>query len=451
MEEYLDQTFKDNISSLLGDGADAFFASYAKPPVRSLRVNTLKRADLGALFPDVDFTPVPWCKDAFYYPDSFSAGKTAAHLAGAYYVQEASATFPVIALEVRPGEKVLDLCAAPGGKSTQIAAALKGEGLLVANEIIPSRAAVLSQNIERLGVKNAIVLNHDPRDFEDRFCGWFDKILVDAPCSGEGMFRKSPDAAREWTPDSPAACAARQAEILNSAFKMLKPGGVLVYSTCTLNAKENEETVARVLDAHANIQLYPIKAQIPQPKLLGVNASDAVIDGTVRIMPHLADGEGHFCARFLKTDGEVVRVKPLRRAKNGAFDKAFTKFCAQYLNVRPSADLFFGEYGYSAPPDCPDLDRLRVLRAGVQLGRLVKDRFEPSHSFALALTSDEIKNSLSFDEGAKELTAYLCGETLPCAFDGWATVCVNGLPLGWGKASNGVLKNHIPKGLRINR
>ncbi len=451
MDGYLKQTFIDNVSSLLGDGADAFFASYAKPSVRSLRVNTLKRADLGALFPDVDFTPVPWCGDAFYYPDSFSAGKTAAHLAGAYYVQEASATFPVTALEVRPGEKVLDLCAAPGGKSTQIAAALKGEGLLVANEIIPSRAAVLSQNIERLGVKNAIVLNHDPRDLEDRFCGWFDKILVDAPCSGEGMFRKSPDAAREWTPDSPAACAARQAEILNSAFKMLKPGGVLVYSTCTLNAKENEETVARVLDTHANIQLYPIKAQIPQPKLLGVNASDAVIEGTVRIMPHLADGEGHFCARFLKTDGEVVRVKPLRRAKNGAFDKAFTKFCAQYLNVRPADDLFFGEYGYSAPSDCPDLDRLRVLRAGVQLGRLVKDRFEPSHSFALALTSDEIKNSLSFDEGAKELTAYLCGETLPCAFDGWATVCVNGLPLGWGKASNGVLKNHIPKGLRINR
>lgn len=451
MDGYLKQTFIDNVSSLLGDGADAFFASYAKPPVRSLRVNTLKRADLDALFPDVDFTPVPWCGDAFYYPDSFSAGKTAAHLAGAYYVQEASATFPVTALEVRPGEKVLDLCAAPGGKSTQIAAALKGEGLLVANEIIPSRAAVLSQNIERLGVKNAIVLNHDPRDLEDRFCGWFDKILVDAPCSGEGMFRKSPDAAREWTPDSPAACAARQAEILNSAFKMLKPGGALVYSTCTLNAKENEETVARVLDAHADIQLYPIKAQIPQPKLLGVNASDAVIEGTVRIMPHLADGEGHFCARFLKTDGEVVRVKPLRRAKNGAFDKAFTKFCAQYLNVRPADDLFFGEYGYSAPPDCPDLDRLRVLRAGVQLGRLVKDRFEPSHSFALALTSDEIKNSLSFDEGAKELTAYLCGETLPCAFDGWATVCVNGLPLGWGKASNGVLKNHIPKRLRINR
>lgn len=451
MDGYLKQTFIDNVSSLLGDGADAFFASYAKPPVRSLRVNTLKRADLGALFPDVDFTPVPWCGDAFYYPDSFSAGKTAAHLAGAYYVQEASTTFPVTALEICPGEKVLDLCAAPGGKSTQIAAALKGEGLLVANEIIPSRAAVLSQNIERLGVKNAIVLNHDPRDLEDRLCGWFDKILVDAPCSGEGMFRKSPDAAREWTPDSPAACAARQAEILNSAFKMLKPGGVLVYSTCTLNAKENEETVARVLDTHANIQLYPIKAQIPQPKLLGVNASDAVIEGTVRIMPHLADGEGHFCARFLKTDGEVVRVKPLRRAKNGAFDKAFTKFCAQYLNVRPADDLFFGEYGYSAPPDCPDLDRLRVLRAGVQLGRLVKDRFEPSHSFALALTSDELKNSLSFDEGAKELTAYLCGETLPCAFDGWATVCVNGLPLGWGKASNGVLKNHIPKGLRINR
>lgn len=451
MDGYLKQTFKDNISSLLREQADDFFASYEKPAVRSLRVNTLKPVDLSVLFPDTRFTPVPWCTDAFYHPESFSAGKTAAHLAGAYYIQEASATFPVTALEVRPGDKVLDLCAAPGGKSTQIAAALKGEGLLVANEIVPSRAAVLSQNVERIGVRNAVVLNHDPRDLEDRFCGWFDKILVDAPCSGEGMFRKSPEAAREWTPDSPAACAARQAEILSSAFKMLKPGGVLVYSTCTLNAQENEETVARALDAHADIRLYPIKTDIPQPALYGVNASGDVIDGTVRIMPHLADGEGHFCARFVKTDGEQGRVRPFRPTANRAFDKAFSKFCSQYLKVRPVADMFFGEYGYSAPPDCPDLDRLKVLRAGIQLGKLVKDRFEPSHSLALALNADDVKNVLSFDEGAKELKAYLCGETLPCDFDGWATVCVNSLPLGWGKASGGVLKNHLPKGLRINR
>ena len=446
----LPQEFLSRMQKRLGTAYPAFLRCYEQPPVKAVRANLLKvTAEEFALAPFAG-ERVPWAEGGFY-TQAEGLGHTPAHHAGLFYAQEPSAMCAAPLLGAKPGERVLDLCAAPGGKTTQLAAAMRGEGVLVANEYVFSRARILSQNVERLGIGNCAVVSADPAALARALPCYFDKVLVDAPCSGEGMFRKSPDAAREWTPDSPAACAARQAEILNSAFKMLKPGGVLVYSTCTLNAKENEETVARVLDAHANIQLYPIKAQIPQPKLLGVNASDAVIEGTVRIMPHLADGEGHFCARFLKTDGEVVRVKPLRRAKNGAFDKAFTKFCAQYLNVRPADDLFFGEYGYSAPPDCPDLDRLRVLRAGVQLGRLVKDRFEPSHSFALALTSDEIKNSLSFDEGAKELTAYLCGETLPCAFDGWATVCVNGLPFGWGKASNGVLKNHIPKGLRINR
>lgn len=451
MAKYLKQDFISSVKALLGEQADAFFATYENPPVRSLRVNSLKPVDMKALFPDVSFTAVQWCKDAFYYPENFAAGKTAAHLAGAYYVQEASATFPVTALEVDPGDKVLDLCAAPGGKSTQIAAALKGEGLLVANEIVSSRAAALSQNIERLGVKNAVVLNHDPRELEARFCGYFDKILVDAPCSGEGMFRKFPETALEWTADSPSLCAARQAGILSTAFSMLKPGGTLVYSTCTLNAAENEEVVARVLDAHANIQLYPIKTDIPQPVLHGVNASAEIKDGTVRIMPHLAEGEGHFCARFTKTDGDQGRIKPLKPAKNGAFDKAFSLFCSRYLNVRPAANLFFGDYGYCAPADCPDLDRLRVLRAGIQLGKLIKDRFEPSHSLALALGADQAKNVLSFNEGDKETLAYLGGETLPCDFDGWALVCVNALPLGWGKASGGVLKNHLPKGLRINR
>lgn len=443
--------FIDNMRSLLGGNADDFFASYSRDPVCSLRVNTLKTRDIRSLFPDVAFTPVKWCKDAYYYPSSFRAGKTAAHLAGAYYVQEASATFPATALGINEGDKVLDLCAAPGGKSTHIAALLNGTGLLVCNEIVPSRASVLSQNVERLGVKNAVVLNEDPRDLEKRFTGYFDKILVDAPCSGEGMFRKNPEAAEEWTPDSPSVCAARQFEILSSAFTMLKAGGTLVYSTCTFNAEENEETVARILDAHSDVVLSPLKTDIPQPELFNVNASEEIINGTVRIMPHLADGEGHFCARFIKTDGEQGGIKPLKQGKNQSFDKAFSKFCASYLNVKPGADLFFGEYGYSAPEGCPSLDRLKVLRAGVQLGKLVKDRFEPSHSLALALKASEAKNVLDLNEGSKEATSYLMGETLPCDLEGWTLVTVSSLPLGWGKANGGILKNHLPKGLRINR
>lgn len=452
MTENFDSKFISDMISLLGqDGAKAFFSSYTEEPVCSLRVNTLKVKDIKALYPDVEFTPVPWCDNACYYPSSFKAGKTAAHLAGAYYIQEASATFPVTVLEIKEGEKVLDLCAAPGGKSTQIAELLKGTGLLVSNEIIPSRANALSQNIERLGVKNAVVLNADPRDLEKRFSCFFDKILVDAPCSGEGMFRKNPDAAKERSADSPAICAARQREILKSAFKMLKKGGVLVYSTCTFNKSENEETVAAILEECDGIELYPIKTDIPQPELFGVDATEEIIDGTVRIMPHLARGEGHFCARFLKTDGEEGRVKPLKRTVNRAFEPAFKKFADKYLNVRPCADLFFGDYGYVAPDGCPDLSGLKVLRAGVQLGQLVKDRFEPSHSLALALRADEAKNVLSLKEGDEMTTRYLMGETLQCDLDGWTLVTVGSLPLGWGKASCGVLKNHLPKGLRINR
>lgn len=451
MTATLRQEFKDNMKALLGEAADDFFRSYDDEPVRSLRVNTLKTSDISRIFPEVGFTPVSWCENSYYYPSDFAAGKTAAHLAGAYYIQEASATFPATVLDIKEGDKVLDLCAAPGGKSTHIAALLNGTGLIVSNEIVPSRASVLSQNIERAGVKNAVVISENPGDIEDRFAGFFDKILVDAPCSGEGMFRKNPEAAQEWTPSSPDICAARQHEILCSAFKMLKAGGVLVYSTCTFNAKENEETVARILSERDDIELYPIKTDIPQPVLHGVNASDGIINGTVRIMPHLAKGEGHFCARFIKKDGEEGKTRLLKAGKNAAFDKAYSEFCKKYLNIKPGADLFFGEYGYCAPDNCPDLTRLKVLRAGVQLGQLIKDRFEPSHSFALALKADEVRNVLDLREGSREVNAYLMGETLPCDHDGWTLVTVNSLPLGWGKASGGILKNRLPKGLRINR
>lgn len=443
--------FKYNIKTLLKDKADDFFSACEKEPVSSLRVNTLKTDGIGQFFPDVDFSPVKWCGDAYYYPSSFKAGKTALHVAGAYYIQEASATFPATALGVEKGDKILDLCAAPGGKSTQIACLLGGTGLLVSNEIVPSRAAILSQNLERCGIKNAVVLNEDPRDLEDRFEGYFDKILVDAPCSGEGMFRKNPEAADEWTENTPAVCAARQYEILTSALKMLRQGGVLVYSTCTFSPAENEETVQKILDNRDDVKLSPVNTDIPQPELYGVNASREVIDGTVRIMPYLAEGEGHFCARFVKTSSAEHSVRPLKKKHNPAFDKAFSKFCSSFLNIRPYADLFFGEYGYASPEDCPSLDRLRVLRAGVQLGKLVKDRFEPSHSFALSLKREDAKNVLDLKEGSKEVTAYLMGETLPCDFEGWTLVTVNSLPLGWGKASGGILKNHLPKGLRINR
>lgn len=440
-----------NIKSLLRDNADDFKKAMQKEPLPSLRINTLK-ADKDALncF-DVPFSQVAWCGDGYYYPASFKAGKTALHLAGAYYIQEASAMLPATVLGAEPGDKVLDLCAAPGGKSTQIACALKGSGLLVSNEIIPSRAAILSQNIERCGIRNAIVTCASPQILEKRFPAFFDKILVDAPCSGEGMFRKNPEACEEWTDESPSLCAQRQLCVLESALTMLKSGGKLVYSTCTFSKEENEEVINALLEKHPQLSLIPVNCDIPQPVLYDVNADEAVIKGCVRIMPHLAQGEGHFCAAIRKNDGEEKKYKLCSLRKNAAAQKAVKDFCKKYLNCDLEPDLFFGDTVYSAPQDCPDLNGLKVLRAGLCLGEIIKGRFEPSHSLALALTPSDVKNVVDLAEASPDVNAYLLGNTLPCELDGWTLVCVNGISLGWGKANGGILKNKLPKGLRINK
>lgn len=365
----------------------------------------------------------------------------------------------------QPGEYVLDLCAAPGGKSTQIAGRMQGEGLLVCNEIVPNRAKILSQNIERFGVKNAVVLNHSPQELEVRFPSFFDRIIVDAPCSGEGMFHKEEEALTEWSPENVSMCAERQKEILACAVRMLRPGGVLVYSTCTFAPAEDEEMVRWLLDNYPDLGLQPIDTE-------AMGISEGKVLGTGRIWPHKQRGEGHFVAR-LKKCGELLphgnhaalipglpgqeTVRNGGKGKRGKSNRAGTEnanawgcyeeFAAQTLRCQLNGRrLEFGDQRYLVPQGMPDLKGLKVVRPGLHLGTDKKNRFEPSHALALAMHPSEVSQVCETQEPEK----YLRGETLSCdpSLKGWVLVICRGQPMGWGKADRGVVKNHYPKGLR---
>lgn len=401
-----------------------------------VQIETVKAA-----LPD-EYAPVPWARDAFYLRADSRAGAHALHAAGAYYLQEPSAMAAVSALDARPGQRVLDLCAAPGGKSTQIAALLGGEGLLVSNEIVASRAKILSQNIERLGVRNAVVLCEAPPRLEKRFEGFFDRVLVDAPCSGEGMFRREEAARAEWTEESPAGCAARQREVLESAAKMLRPGGVLVYSTCTFNETENENTVSAFLQAHP--EFAPEAFALP-----GVGKAE---NGCLRLWPHRLRGEGHFVARLRKADAvrneDTGRVLPAPRRPLSILPPLSELLPG--FDVALSAPMVrAGDTLWAVPEGMPDLSGLRALRTGLCLGELRGAQFFPGHALALALAPGETARRVAL--AGDEAAAYLRGEELSAPEGlgkGWLLATYRGLALGWVKCAGGMLKNHLPKGLR---
>jgi len=365
---------------------------------------------------------------------------------------------PAAYLDVQPGEKVLDLCAAPGGKSTQIAAAMQGKGLLISNEIHPARAKILSENMERMGVKNVMVTNESPQTLAGMFTEYFDRIMVDAPCSGEGMFRKNEQACEEWSPENVQVCAARQQEILACAATMLRPGGRMVYSTCTFAPEENEGTISRFLEQHPQFHIVPVKKYPGMAD--GVAAwtkhPAAEIGDTIRLFPHHLHGEGHFVA-VLENEGTVSEnyrgycangeEKPL--AKGEA--KAYLAGLQEFLGKIPADDagrlLLFGEQLYLMPEHMPATRRLHVLRPGLHLGTVKKNRLEPAHALALAISPQEACHSwnLSVDEAR----AYLAGQTFPAEGEkGWYLITVDGYSLGWGKLAGSVMKNHYPKGLR---
>ena len=446
MSPALPPAFVSRMHAQLGEEADAYFAAMEMPCLRGLRLNPQKPVSDAALeaVGGVE-EPVPWNADLgrYLHQDSL-AGADPLHEAGAYYLQEPSAMAPVSVLSPRPGECVLDLCAAPGGKSTQIAAALAGEGLLVSNEPVPSRAKILSRNIERMGVPNALVVSAQPEALAARWGVLFDAVLVDAPCSGEGMFRRHPETRAEWNPASPMGCAERQRRILGCAAAMLRPGGRLVYSTCTLSPEENEETVRWFLREHPDFSAQPFS-------LSGDYGTLDAPEGMLRLYPHRVRGEGHFVA-YLRRAGDAPAADLMRPAAERlsppapAVRAAYSAFAAP-LRGLPAANAQLGDALLSAP-DLPPLDGIRVLRAGVQLGVMKGKIFAPDHALAMCLSPACGLPVLALDcAGALR---YQSGEALPAPEDmsGWALAVYEGLVLGFGKASGGQFKNHYPKGLR---
>ncbi len=441
----LPELFEQRMKTLLGEEYTDFLSSYDRPRNVGLRLNPLKTGTSPAL-DGFGLSPVPWAENGFYYDPNTRPGLSPYHEAGLYYLQEPSAMAPAGLLDVRPGMKVLDLCAAPGGKTTQLAAALQGEGLLVCNEINPKRAKILARNIERLGIANALVLNEHPQRLESHFAGYFDRILVDAPCSGEGMFRKEEAAVTDWSEETVEMCAHRQQEILASAARMLAPGGRLVYSTCTFAPAENEGVISRFLESHADFSLIAVDAPWFDPgRPDWTEERNPELAKTFRLWPHKLRGEGHYAAVLeKKQEGEAGAPA---EEKPASMDKVLAAFIKENELALPEGNLLkFGQSLFWMPPEMPSLRGLKVLRPGLELGEVKKDRFEPAHAWALWLkTAGSVAD---FPADSPEIAKYLRGEAIPGSQTGWTLLTVDGLSLGWVKGSGGVLKNHFPKALR---
>ena len=449
----LPEQFLDRMKGMLGEEYDAFLESFSEEKYQALRLNTLKVAVNGesadVMHVPFHLTPVSWAENGYYYEKEDYPGKHPYHEAGVYYIQEPSAMAPVTLLEPEPGEQILDLCAAPGGKSTQIAAAMNGKGLLISNEIHPARAKILSENIERMGIRNACVTNETPGHLAQVFPEYFDKILVDAPCSGEGMFRKNEAACQEWSLENVELCGARQGEILDCAAQMLRPGGRIVYSTCTFAPTENEGSIERFLARHPEFQVFPIDKE-----KLGIQGDNAP---TLRLWPHHIKGEGHFAAVLVK-EGDMptgYHASAPMGTEKGISDKELGEYPAfekEFLKVKlQGTKLKFGDNLYLVPENMPNLKGLKVLRPGLHIGTLKKNRFEPSHALALALKPGEASLLWDLPSAENTINAYLNGQTFPAEGEkGWYLICVDGFSIGWGKLAGGVMKNHYPKGLRKN-
>lgn len=453
--------FEKKMKAFLGDEWDDFLYSYDNNRFQALRFNTLKvqspeeRMRILKTLKISSDKKVSWANEAYYFDENVRPGKHPYHEMGLYYIQEPSAMSAAALLAPKPGMRVLDLCAAPGGKSTQLATYLGDSGLLVSNEINTQRSRILSQNIERMGIKNAIVTNEDSFVLASHFPGFFNAIQVDAPCSGEGMFRKLPEAIEQWSMENVAICAARQKEILDNAAVMLKPGGTIVYSTCTFSKEENEDVIEYFLERHPDFTLEEME----------------------RFWPHKVDGEGHFVAKLvrrgcvdtdLKADRKTKKNKNSKNRKNEtkpALTKENMKLLSEFLDETISEDMaawiknsrlvMFGEQLYRLPDMEVDIKGLKVQRAGLHIGEFKKQRFEPSHSLALALKLNDAKNVVKLTCDNPQTIGFFNGQSVMLSDEqtaeckkGWALVCVDGYPAGWGKVNGAQVKNHYPKGLR---
>lgn len=426
----LPQAFVERMAAQLGEELPAFLAAMDAPYQRGIRVNPLKPTD--AAVPGL-LEPVPWASTGYYLVNESNAGALPLHEAGAYYLQEPSAMLPAAVLDPQPGETVLDLCAAPGGKSTQLALRMKGRGLIVCNEPVGKRAAILARNVERMGVVNALVVSAMPDQLAKKWPAGFDAIQVDAPCSGEGMFRRHPETRDEWSPESPAGCAKRQVDILDAAAQLVRPGGRIVYSTCTMNPTENEDTVAAFIQRHPDFSLAAFD-------LPGASAPT----GMMTCYPHRMRGEGHFVA-LLRRAGDVSAHLPEDKSLPRP-DKGQMTMLRAFSPDAPAPTHCLGDTLVHLP-GCPDVRGLKVLRCGLHLGVAKGKVFQPDHAWAVAAEGPRFPHIPLTEEQA---ALYQRGEVIPVdeSLRGWVLPTLHGLCLGWGKASDGVMKNHYPKGLR---
>ena len=429
----LPKAFVDRMAAQLGDELPAFLRTYEEPYQRGIRLNPCKQVE-DAYLPEGLLEKVPWEPTGHYLSMDSRAGADILHEAGAWYLQEPSAMIPAAVLDAKPGERILDLCAAPGGKTTQNALRMAGQGMIVCNEPIADRARILSRNVERMGIPNALVISAWPEKLAAIWPEAFDAIQCDAPCSGEGMFRRHPETREEWNPESPAGCAKRQGDILDSAAIMLRPGGRLVYSTCTLNTIENEGVIGDFLQRHPDFELQAFS-------LPGLDAPE----GMLTIYPHRVKGEGHFVA-LLRRKGEGTASWKTASPKENAPDKPAMKALQDFMPGQTANLLFGSELRYC--PDFPDLSKAKgvaVLRSGLHLGLVKGKEFIPDHAWAVSNAAPGVPRVHLTEEQAR---LYQNGQVVPAEGKGWVLVCYAGVPLGWGKISDGMMKNHYPKGLR---
>jgi NOL1/NOP2/sun family putative RNA methylase len=447
--------FTERMKQLLGDETQALLSALSQPSVIGLRVNTLKlRPDIFSRLSGWSLDSVPWSTHGFVLNDAIiRPGAHPYHYAGLYYLQEPSAMSVAEALSPQPGELVIDLAAAPGGKTTHLAALMQNQGVLIANDVNASRAQAILENVERLGITNTVVISSEVATLAARWQGIFDKVLLDAPCSGEGMFRKSEDAKAMWSVANIAQCALRQQHLMTEAAQLVKPGGHLIYSTCTFAPEENEQVISNFLAERPDFQLEPLTISGGQP---GFSLPDKPFDTsqTARIWPHLATGEGHFIARLKRVDGERATIKAeIYTPLTGAIRKQWRELTTQLRYDAEGELTQFGKQLFSVPEGVPSLRGLRVLRSGLWLATAQKNRVEPSHSLALATKPSQVSqmNHLTLTLDDPRLEHYLQGGVLEEPGEaGFVLITVQGYPLGWGKRAHGVINNLYPKGLRRN-
>ena len=435
------EQFDARMKSLLKDEYDDFKNALLEKPVKGLYLNRNKKNVERVLDQNyVEHHPI--VENGYLYDENYHPGRSAYFLAGLYYIQEPSAMLVADALPIEPDDFVLDMCAAPGGKSCEIASRLTGEGILIANDIEASRARILSENIERFGLDNTIVTNVDPMRFTKQFQEAFDKIVLDAPCSGEGMFRKLEQAIDTWSEEKVLECAHIQKNLLKGAYDMLKQGGMVIYSTCTYSYEENEAMVHYAVD-ELGFEVLPLNKS--NGLCPGVD-----LDEVVRCYPHHYRGEGHFIA-LLKKPGNSPRkqVRTIKPSVNLADLKVLKAFYQENLNKKvPSYIIENNGHLYAVKKNFPELKGIRVLRNGLYLGEVRKNRFIPSYSLALTLTKQDVKRSYDYPSESEEIKKYIHGETLEGTGEkGFGVIFVDGYPLSFYKESNQV-KNLFPKGLR---